>query len=148
MLVFLLVLLLAGLSGFGYWAYSQGYLKGVIPKFGSDNTTIKTSANVVPPKISDVKVDTPALDGFIIRWTTDVPASSQVEYGPKGSFGNKTDIVKDTDGKTLYPILHAVVVSGLEKATDYQYRVISTTPDGGTAMSDINYVKTASDVTP
>jgi hypothetical protein len=145
MLVFLLVILIAGLGGFGYWAYSQGYLKGLpIPKFGSDNST-KTNANATPPQISGIGVDTPALDGFIVRWTTNVMASSQVEYGPKGSYTSKTDVVTDnTTGKILYPFSHAVVVNGLTQGTDYQYRVISVTPAGGEAESDVQYVSTAS----
>ena len=147
MLIFLLVILLAGLGGFGYWAYSQGYLKGLpLPKFGNENST-KTSSNAKPPKITDITIDTPALDGFIVRWSTDVPASSQVEYGPKGSFTGKTDVVTDNNtGQVLYPAgpTHAVVVKGLQEGTEYQYRVISTTPDGGTAMSDTNFATTAS----
>jgi hypothetical protein len=149
MLVFLLIVLIAGLGGFGYWAYSQGYLKSLpLPKFGSENST-KTISNAVPPQIKNVSVDTPALDGFIVRWDTDVPASSQVEYGPKGSFTNKTAVVTDNaTGQILYPIVnHAVVVSGLSADTDYQYHVISVTPDGGTATSATNYATTAANVT-
>ena len=145
MLIFLLIVLIAGLGGFGYWAYSQGYLKGLpIPKFGSDNST-HSSSNATPPQISEISVDTPALDGFIVRWKTDVMASSQVEYGVKGSFSSKTDVVTDNvTGKILYPFAHAVVVSGLSEGTDYQYRVISVTPAGGTATSDVQYATTAS----
>lgn len=147
MLVFLLIVLLAGLGGFGYWAYSQGYMKSIpFLKFGSENGSTKTSSNAVPPVISGISVDTPALDGFIVRWATDVPASSQVEYGPKGSYTSKTDVVTDnTTGNILYPTgpTHAVVVTGLTAGTDYQYRVISVTPAGGTATSDVQYVTTA-----
>ncbi|MGA2367150.1 MAG: fibronectin type III domain-containing protein [Dehalococcoidia bacterium] len=146
MLIFLLVILIAGLGGFGYWAYSQGYLKSIpFLKFGSENST-KTSSNAMPPVISEITVDTPGLDGFIVRWATDVPSSSQVEYGPKGSFTSKTDVVTDnTTGQVLYPSgpTHAVVVKGLTEGTDYQYRVISVTPSGGTGTSDVNYVSTA-----
>ncbi|MHB8085569.1 MAG: fibronectin type III domain-containing protein [Dehalococcoidia bacterium] len=145
MLIFLLIILIAGLGGFGYWAYSQGYLKGLpIPKFGSDNGT-KTSSNSTAPQITEISVDTPGLDGFIVRWKTDLIASSQVEYGLKGSFTSKTDVVTDnTTGQVLYPIFHAVVVKGLAEGTDYQYRVISATPQGGTATSDVQYASTAS----
>jgi hypothetical protein len=145
MLVFLLIVLLAGLCGFGYWAYSQGYMKSIpFLKFGSENGSTKTSSNAVPPVISNISVDTPSLDGFIVRWTTDVIASSQVEYGPKGSFTSKTDVVTDNvTNKILYPFSHAVVVTGLTAGTNYQYHVISVTPAGGTATSDVQYVTTA-----
>ncbi len=150
MLVFLLVILLAGLGGFGYWAYNQGYLKGLpLPKFGSENSTTKTNPNATPPQITAISVDTPALDGFIVRWKTNLMASSQVEYGPKGSYTNKTPVVTDNiSGQVLYPFDHAVVIQGLTQATDYQYRVISATPDGGQATSDVNYAKTAANTTP
>jgi hypothetical protein len=146
MLIFLLIVLLAGLGGFGYWAYNAGYLKSLpFPKFGNDNST-KTSSNAVPPQFTaGPSVDGAALDGFVVRWTTNVPATSQVEYGLKGSFTSKTDVETDnTTGKPLYPILHAVVIIGLTQDTDYQYRVTSVSLDGGTATSDVQYVKTAS----
>jgi len=149
MLVFLLILLIAGLAGFGYWAYSQGYLKGI---FGSDNTTRTsqgTPKNTAAPTIRDIQiVGTPALDGFIVSWWTDPGASSQVEYGPEGTFTGKTDIEKDAQtSQTLYPFFHSVIVKGLNQNTKYQYRVLSKTPDGVEAVSAINTVTTATDVT-
>jgi hypothetical protein len=142
MLIFLLVLLLAGLAGFGYWAYSQGYLKGIL-KFGSDNAT-KTSlgapVDTTPPVISKIEVTSKAIKEVAIRWATDKPSSSQVEWGPNGSFGNKTKIQDDpvTDKTTAGVVDHGVIVKGLTGNTKYQYRVISHTGGSADAISDTN----------
>jgi len=141
MLVLLLVLLLAGLAGFGYWAYSQGYLKSIL-KFGSDNTT-KTSQttpkDTTPPAISKVEVTSKAIQEVAIRWATDKPSSSQVEWGPKGSFGNKSEIQDDpVSGTTIGTVDHGVIIKGLTGNTEYQYRVISHTNGSTDAVSDTN----------
>ena len=151
MLIFLLIILLAGLGGFGYWAYNQGYLKGIpFLKFGSDNTTTTGSQGVkdpVAPKFKDLKVDMPALDGFWVRFDTDKPANCYVEYGTKGgALTNKTEAEKDKDGKAIYPITsHAILLSKLTKNTEYQYRVVAKNLDGISATSETRDVKTASE---
>jgi hypothetical protein len=141
MLVFLLVLLLAGLAGFGYWAYSQGYLKSIL-KFGSDNTT-KTSMgapkDTTPPAISGVEVTSKAIKEVGIVWKTDKPSSTQIEWGPKGSFGNKTEIQDDpVSGTSIGVTDHGVILKGLTGNTEYQYRVLSHTNGSADAVSATN----------
>ena len=148
MLIFLLVLLIAGLAGFGYWAYSQGYLKSIL-KFGSDNTT-KTSTGVIkdtmPPVISSVEVSSKAIKEAGILWKTDKPSSSQVEWGTKGSFGNKTDVQDDPlSGISIGAVTHGVKITGLIGSTDYQYRVLSHTNGSTDAVSDTNFFTTPSE---
>jgi hypothetical protein len=147
MLIFLLILLIAGLAGFGYWAYTQGYLKSIF-KFGSDNTT-KTSQGVkdtTPPSISKVEVTTKAIKEVGIVWKTDKPSSSQVEWGPKGSFGNKTEIADDpVSGTTIGAVDHGVIVKGLTANTEYQYRVLSHTNGSSDAVSETNFFTTPSE---
>jgi hypothetical protein len=147
MLVFLLILLILGLAGFGYWAYTQGYLKSIL-KFGSDNTT-KTSQgtkDTVPPAISSVEVTTKAIKEAGIVWKTDKPSSSQVEYGPKGSFGNKSEITDDpVSGTTLGAVDHGVIIKGLTGNTEYQYRVLSHTNGSADAVSATNSFTTPSE---
>jgi hypothetical protein len=138
MLVFLLVLLLAGLAGFGYWAYSQGYLKSIL-KFGSDNTT-KTSMgapkDTTPPAISGVEVTSKAIKEVGVIWKTDKPSSTQVEWGPFGSFGNKTEIADDpVSGTSIGVTDHGVIIKGLTGDTKYQYRVISHTSGSADTLS-------------
>lgn len=148
MLIFLLILLIAGLAGFGYWAYSQGYLKSIF-KFGSDNST-KTSSGVskdtVPPTITKVEVTSKAIKEAGIVWKTDKPSSTQVEWGPKGSFGNKTEITDDpVSGTTIGAVDHGVIVKGLTGNTEYQYRVLSHTNGSADAVSSTNFFTTPSE---
>jgi hypothetical protein len=147
MLIFLLVLLIAGLAGFGYWAYTQGYLKSIL-KFGSDNTT-KTSQgtkDTVPPAISKVEVTTKAIKEVGIVWKTDKPSSSQVEWGIKGSFGNKTELSDDpASGTSIGLVDHGVIVKGLTGNTEYQYRVLSHTNGSADTVSETNFFTTPSE---
>jgi len=148
MLIFLLILLLAGLGGFGYWAYTQGYLKALPFKFGSDNSTSSSSTGpklTTAPTITNVKITATGVDGFCVTWDTNQFSSSQVEYGPKGSFTLKTDVT-DTPSKTSMGIMtsHGACVKGLTAKTDYQYRVKSVNKDGLEGVSDVNYVSTPS----
>jgi len=147
MLILLLVLLLAGLGGFGYWAYTQGYLKGLPFNFGSDNATSQTSGTkyTTAPVPSNIKITATGVDGFCVTWDTDQFSSSQVEYGPKGSFASKTEVI-DVPSSTSMGIMtsHGVCVKGLSASTDYQYRVISKNKDGLEGMSEVNYVSTPS----
>ena len=137
MLILLLVLLLAGLAGFGYWAYSQGYLKGIF-NLGSDNTT-STSTGVkdtTPPTISNVEVSSKAIKEVGILWKTDKPSSTQVEWGPFGSFGNKTEMQDDpVSGASIGAVTHGVKITGLTGDTKYQYRVLSHTDGSVDAVS-------------
>ncbi|OGO18462.1 MAG: hypothetical protein A2Z02_02330 [Chloroflexi bacterium RBG_16_48_7] len=139
MLIFLLVLLIGGLGGFGYWAYSQGYLKA-IPFLSSDNTTTKKSGGATlttPPKISGVQVSAKAIKEVGIVWTTDQPSSSQVEWGPTTSYGSKTDITDDpSTGTSMGLVTHGVTVKGLTAKTAYHYRVISKNKDGLSSTSE------------
>ncbi len=143
MLIFLLVLLLAGLGGFGYWAHTQGYLKSLPFQTGSDNgTTSSGQKYTTAPTIKNVKLTATGVDGFSVMWDTDQPSDSVVEYGPKGgsTFPNKSEVWD----KGLVMTSHGVVVKGLTANTEYQYRCISTNKDGLTGMSDIMYVTTPS----
>jgi len=147
MLVVLLVILLAGLGGFGYWAYSQGWLRSLPFGFGSENATTQSTGTkyTTPPTISNVKLTATGVDGFCVTWDTDQFSSSQVEYGPKGSFTSKTEAT-DQPSSTSAGVMtsHGVCVKGLQANTEYQYRCISTNKDGLTGMSETNYVTTPS----
>lgn len=148
MLILLLVLLIGGLGGFGYWAYSQGYLKSIpFLKSGSDNTT-KTSGvtYTTPPTISGVEVSASAIKEVGIIWNTDQPSSSQVEWGTEASYGNLTDMADDpTTGQSMGAVTHGVTVSGLTGNTTYHYRVISKNKDGLEAKSSDNTFTTPSE---
>jgi hypothetical protein len=119
-------------------------LKSIL-KFGSDNTTKASQGprDTVAPVISKIEISAKAITQAGILWKTDKPSSSQVEWGPKGSFGNKTEIQDDpVGGKLLGVVDHGVIVTGLKANTEYQYRVISHNKDGVEAISDTNPLTT------
>jgi len=143
MLIFLLIVLIGGLGGFGYWAYSQGYLKSItsLLKIGSDNSTQKTGGATLTtaPKITGVQVSAKAIKEVGIVWNTDQPSSSQVEWGTSISYGSKTEITDDpTTGTSMGLVTHGVTVKGLSGNTTYHYRVISTNKDKLTTTSEDN----------
>jgi hypothetical protein len=148
MLIVLLIILLLGLGGFGYWAYTQGYFKGLPFKFGSENATSSQSSGpklTTPPKISDVKVSALAVQEVGIVWKTDQFSSSQVEWGTTTSYGNKTEVFDDpSTGKSLGVVDHGVTVKGLTGNTTYHYRVISRNKDGLESKSADNTFTTPS----
>jgi hypothetical protein len=132
MLIFLLVLLIAGLGGFGYWAYTQGYLKSILKFVGDNSTRISQGPlDMTPPVITGVEVSATAVKEVGILWKTDDLSSSQVEWGPSISYGNKTEITDDpTSGKSAGLVTHGTKVSNLTGNTTYHYRVISKNKDG------------------
>jgi hypothetical protein len=83
-----------------------------------------TTPDTAPPVISGVSVS-----GSTVAWTTDEPATSQVEYGTTTAYGSTTtlDATRTTD--------HGQSLSGLRSSTTYHYRVKSTDAAGNTATS-------------
>jgi len=54
-----------------------------------------------------------------ITWTTDVPADSQVRYGPTTNYGSATAVDRTLD------TTHSVTITGLSRRTDYFFQVLS-----------------------
>ena len=82
-----------------------------------------------PPVISAISSGTPTQTGTTISWTTDEPASTQVEYGPDTNYGSST---------TLVPALvtsHSQTLTGLAASTTYHFRVKSADAAGNLATS-------------
>lgn len=71
------------------------------------------------PLISNLRVEDVGTDSAIVAWDTDVPATSQVEYGPTAAYGDTT--VTDTARTTA----HRILLSGLDPYTEYHSRVFS-----------------------
>ncbi len=74
---------------------------------------------LTPPTISGVDA-TPRDVKATINWTTDRPATSQVEYGTTTAYGQSSNL--DANQVTA----HGVVLTGLTPKTTYHYRVKST----------------------
>lgn len=94
----------------------------------SDRHSFRTALDTRPPQISGVNVET-AVKGngseargqFVVSWTTDEPATSQVAYGQgsTGDYGSRS--TEDTRLTTE----HVVIISNLPVSTVYHLQPIS-----------------------
>jgi len=83
-----------------------------------------TDAQQPPPVVSDVRVEAHPDNVLLatVRWTTDVPATSRVEYGPDALHYFVEDDALVTD--------HELRLIGLRAETDHRVQVISVDGDG------------------
>ncbi len=94
-------------------------------------------ADTTPPIISAVAVGNVTQTAAAITWTTDEPASSQVEYGATIAYGQTT--VLDSTLTTS----HTVNLSGLNAGAAYHFRVLSSDAAGNNAVGSDGTFTTA-----
>jgi hypothetical protein len=87
------------------------------------------SRDSVAPLITDISVQATGKASAAIIWTTDEPATSQVEYGLTPSYGSIT--APDTE----LVIRHTVILSGLSAGNKYNFRVRSEDAGGNESAS-------------
>lgn len=149
----LLTVLLAETGSYGvYSAFFQlsgtadyGTYRIIVAVSGTDvkgNTTFEVSASPptdsTPPTISNVAASAITVSSAVIVWTTDEPATSQVECGPTASYGSSTNLDQTLD------VDHAMTISGLAPSTTYHFRVKSSDGAGNAAQSgDYTFTTTA-----
>ncbi len=127
-------LLLIGLGGLGIWlVFSFIDSNGNLAPDGNNGDTPL-------PSISAVTISNIGFDGATITWTTDEPATSQVEYGLNDSYGSATPL------NFTLTTSHTVVLSGLDSGTTYHLRVRSQDSSGNEAISGDYSFTTASSV--
>lgn len=106
----------------------------------SENITITTSSDTRPPQITDVKVEGTNLEiarsqdnpsQLIISWTTDEPATSQVEYG-EGSGDTFSQLSQEDVNLSLN---HMVIIPNLSPSKVYHLRAISKDGAGNESKS-------------
>jgi uncharacterized repeat protein (TIGR01451 family) len=87
----------------------------------ADNAALATSTVLDgnPPLISAVAASGLSTSTATITWTTDEPATSQVEYGTTIGYGSRSTL----DSQLLAG--HSVVLTGLVPNTTYHYRALS-----------------------
>ena len=95
-----------------------------------------------PPVISNVRAENVAQSTADIKWSTDIPATSQVDYGTTVSYGYSTTL--DSSLVTS----HTVALSGLAPGQLYHYRVRSKNSAGAESVSGDYTFTTAVDPTP
>jgi polygalacturonase len=107
----------------------------------SADGTFLTATPATFPVISAIDSGTPVYTGTTITWTTDIAATSQVDYGPTNAYGYST---------TLDPALvtsHSVIVDGLTAGTTYHYRVRSVSAASAETVSADGTFTTATALT-
>jgi hypothetical protein len=86
-------------------------------------------ADTSPPVISNVRTSATRSDATV-SWSTDEPATSQVEWRRSGSTSSTLTAVDSTLTRT-----HSVRIAALASRTKYEYRVRSTDGSGNAATS-------------
>lgn len=94
-----------------------------------------------PPVISGVSVVNITDTGALVTWTTDVPASSVVQYGATVVYGSSASVPGLVTS-------HAVQLSGLTPLALYHFFVTSADASSNTASSADTTFTTLGDVTP
>ncbi len=136
------------LGTYGRFRYFPGLGVFALVNDASQNayTLRLTSGSGTPagPVVSAVAASSITTNLATINWTTDVGATSQVEYGTTTAYGTLTAL-----NATLVTA-HSVVLSGLSTGTLYHYRVRSKNASGVETLSGDFAVQTNStiDTTP
>gem|GEM_PF-1287290 len=85
--------------------------------------------DIIAPTISSISAPGITTTGATISWTTNEPATTQVQYGLTTSYGSQTAL------NSSLITSHTANISGLSANTAYNYRVISTDAAGNTTQS-------------
>lgn len=96
-------------------------------------TGSSSAATSTLPMISNI-TSTPTNTGATLVWQTDVPATSQVNYGTTTSYGASSplDTTKGTN--------HSVTLSGLTSGTTYHFQILSGNSAGVSSSTDQNFM--------
>ncbi len=96
-----------------------------------DLTTSRSASNdTTPPLITDVKVTDITDTGATITWTTDEPATTQIQYGETEDLGSETPL----DEKLTTS--HTVTLSDLETGKTYYVLAVSSDAAGNEGTAD------------
>jgi hypothetical protein len=122
-LVILLVVLLIGLGGFGYWAFY-----GSPPWQGSSSSSALSITG--GPLFAPASAEGSDTVNMTITWETSDLAIGSVEYGTSTSYGSVSN------WESNYVKSHSVEIVGLDKDSSYHCRVISKDKKGNQVTSN------------
>ncbi len=102
---------------------------------------VTTVADTRPPAISQITTENSS-EGYgvstesqlIVSWTTDEPATSQVEY-EEGGNGRNLNLATQED--TSLVTSHAVIISHLKSSTPYYFRIVTKDASQNEAKSEV-----------
>ena len=118
---------------FDYWdGDASGSLSTITITVDSNKVVFAhfSAVDIAPPIISGVEISGITETSTTITWTTDEPATSQIEYGKSTSYSSTTSISSELVTN------HSVSLSGLEPNTTYHFRVKSKDEVGNQALSN------------
>ena len=87
--------------------------------------------------LSSVVVDSVSSSSAVIRWQTNIPSNSNVQYGLTDDYGEETGVDPEM---TLF---HRMLLDGLAPAVTYHFVAVSTDAFDSTAVSDDHVFETA-----
>ena len=109
------------------------------PVFGTEKSfTTSSLPDTTTPVISSVNSSSITVSGATITWSTNEPATSQVEYGLTEEYGSTTTL-DATKGNS-----HSVEMTDLKAGKTYHYRVMSKDAANNEKVSDDFTFTTAS----
>jgi len=97
--------------------YEPSITSPLIVQFYSNTVTFPFQIGGVPPNVGLMKVFNITQITAKMTWTSDIPTTTQIEYGITTDYGTLSTLKID------YTILHQVILRGLEPNTMYHYRV-------------------------
>ncbi len=89
---------------------------------------LPTFGTVIPPEISDLNATLSSTTSATVSWTTNIPATSKVDYGLTTAYGSSVTSSDFTD-------THSVTIANVTPNSLYHYRVSSTSESGGETVS-------------
>jgi hypothetical protein len=96
----------------------------------SNNITIKQIPDTFGPVISNVKISNVTETTVVISWTTDEPATDQVEYGKTTNYGSLT--IESTE----FVLIHSQQLTELKPGSIYRFRVRSRDNNNNFGLSE------------
>jgi len=119
------------LVGMVSWNAGQVGREGYALASNEVKTVLAQAQEAEADPLAIASVDPPAVfsDRAVISWKTNRPATGQVEFGPKDSYGNRTAL------DTILLTSHAAILQGLVPKTTYYFRMLSVDCCGNPAAS-------------
>ncbi len=132
-LLVILIVLLAGLGVFGYYAFFSDS-----PPWGGGTAVTPTDILKFKggPFVSGTSDNTTGKASMAITWETDELTKGRVEYGMDTDYG------KMSDWESNFVKSHSVDLSNLDADTSYHYRIISKDKDDKQSASNDRSFKT------